>query len=97
VPRYVSVARLLGHRAKRALGLPVDPGAVTADLDLLDGSVAIEAWWWTGDVAADFANAAWLDRAMERAGRLARNAGSHADGLRLAAEQRLRGWRDAVG
>lgn len=97
VPRYVSVARLLGHRAKRALGLPVDPGAVTADLDLLDGSVAIEAWWWTGDVAADFANAAWLDRAMERAGRLARNAGSHADGLRLAAEQRLRGWRDAAG
>ncbi len=97
VPRYVSVARLLGHRANRALGVPVDVGAVTADLDLLDGSVAIEAWWWTGDVAADFASAAFLDRAMERAGRLARNAGRHADGLRLAAERRLRVWRDAVG
>jgi tetratricopeptide (TPR) repeat protein len=97
IPRYVSVARLLGHRANRALGLPVDLGAVAADLDLLDGSVAIEAWWWTGDVAADFANAAWLDRAMERAGRLARNAGSHADGLRWAAQQRLRVWRDAAG
>jgi tetratricopeptide (TPR) repeat protein len=97
VPRYVSVARLLGHRANRALGVPVDLGAVTADLDLLDGSVAIEAWWWTGDVAADFASAAFLDRAMERAGRLARNAGRHADGLRLAAERRLRVWRDAVG
>jgi tetratricopeptide (TPR) repeat protein len=97
VPRYVSVARLLGHRANRALGVPVDVGAVTADLDLLDGSVAIEAWWWTGDVAADFASAAFLDRAMERAGRLARNAGRYADGLRLAAERRLRVWRDAVG
>ena len=97
VPRYLSVARLLAHRANRALGLPVDLDAVTADLDLLDGSVAIEAWWWTGDVAADFASASWLDRAMERAGRLARNAGSHADGLRSAAQQRLRAWRDAVG
>ena len=35
VPRYTSVARLLVHRANRALGLPVDPGAVAADLDLL--------------------------------------------------------------
>jgi hypothetical protein len=75
----------------------VDLSAVAADLDLLDGSVAIEAWWWTGDMAADFANASWLDRAMERAGRLASNAGSHADGLRSAAQQRMRAWRDAVG
>ena len=46
-----------------------------ADLDLLDASVAIEAWWWTGEVAADFANPAWLDRAVDRADRLARHAG----------------------
>ncbi len=97
VPRYVSVARLLRHRANRALGLPVDLGVVSADLDLLDGSVAIEAWWWTGDVAADFASATWLDRAAQRAGRLADQAGSHADGLRSAAQQRLRAWRAAVG
>jgi len=97
VPRYVSVARLLGHRANRALGLPVELSALAADLDLLDSCVAIEAWWWTGDVAADFASASWLDRAMERAGQLARNAGSHADGLRSAAQRRLRTWRDAVG
>jgi hypothetical protein len=50
----------------------VDPDAVEADLDLLDASVAIEAWWWTGEVAADFANPVWLDRA---AGRL--HAGPH--------------------
>jgi hypothetical protein len=97
VPRYLSVARLLRHRAHRALGQIVDLDAVAADLDLLDTSVAIEAWWWTGDVAADFANLTWLDRAAERAERLARHAGRHADGMRLAAERRLRGWRDAIG
>ncbi len=97
VPRYTSVARLLRHRASRALGQPVDLDAVAADLDLLDGSVAIEAWWWTGEVAADFANPAWLDRAAERAERLARQAGDYAAGLRRAADQRLQDWRAAAG
>jgi tetratricopeptide (TPR) repeat protein len=97
VPRYVSVARLLRHRAHRALGRPVDPGAVEADLDLLDASVAIEAWWWTGEVAADFANPAWLDRAVDRADRLARHAGGYADGLRRHADQRLLAWRTLAG
>jgi tetratricopeptide (TPR) repeat protein len=97
VPRYTSVARLLGHRANRALGLPVDLDAVAADLDLLDGAVAIEAWRWTGDVAADFANPAWLDRAADRAERLAGAAGSYADGLRREASQRLDRWRAAAG
>jgi DNA-binding SARP family transcriptional activator len=89
VPRYTSVARLLAHRANRALGLPVDPGAVAADLDLLDSSVAIEAWRWTCDVATDFAQPAWLDRAADRAARLARGAGRHADGLLREADRRL--------
>ena len=88
VPRYTSVARLLAHRANHALGLPVDPGAVTADLDLLDRCVAIEAWRWTWDVAADFGNRAWLDRAADRAARLAKEAGPYADGLRREADQR---------
>jgi DNA-binding SARP family transcriptional activator len=96
VPRYTSVARLLRHRARRALGLPVDLDTVAADLDLLDGSVAIEAWRWTGEVAADFANPAWLDRAADRAGRLGRNAGSYAGGLQREADRRLRGWRAAA-
>ena len=74
VPRYTSVARLLAHRANRALGVPVDPGAVAADLDLLDRCVAIEAWRWTCDVATDFAEPAWLDRAADGAARLARGA-----------------------
>jgi tetratricopeptide (TPR) repeat protein/DNA-binding SARP family transcriptional activator len=91
VPRYTSVARLLAHRASRALGLPVDLEAVAADLDLLDRCVAIEAWRWTGDVAADFAQPRWLDRAADRAARLARNAGSYADGLRREADRRLAG------
>ena len=89
VPRYASVARLLAHRANRALGLPVDPGAVVADLDLLDRCVAIEAWWWTWEVATDFGNPAWLNRAADRAARLARDAGPYADGLRREADQRF--------
>ena len=89
VPRYTSVARLLVHRANRALGVPVDPAAVVADLDLLDRCVAVEAWRWTCDVAADFAQPAWLDRAADRAARLARGAGSHADGLLREADRRL--------
>ena len=93
VPRYISVARLLRHRAERALGQPVDLDRVQADLDLLDDSVALEAWWWTGEVAADFASPAWLDRAVDRAARLARQAEGYADGFRRQADQRLRGWR----
>ena len=85
VPRYVSVARVLGHRARRALRLPVDLGAVASDLDLVEGSVAVEAWWWTGEAAADFAVPAWLDVAADRAERLARQAGEHAGTLRRAA------------
>jgi DNA-binding SARP family transcriptional activator/tetratricopeptide (TPR) repeat protein len=89
VPRYASVARLLAHRANRALGVPVDLAAVEADLDLLDRCVAIEAWRWTCDVAAEFGHQPWLDRAADRAGRLAQEAGRYADGLRREADQRL--------
>ena len=89
VPRYTSVARLLAHRANHALGGPADPDAVAADLDLLDGAVAIEAWWWTCDLAGDFAQAAWRDRAADRTARLARGAGGYADGLLAAADRRL--------
>jgi len=97
VPRYLSVARVLNHRARRALGLPVDLDAVAADLDLVEGSVAVEAWWWTGETAADFAVPAWLDKAADRAERLARQAGEHAGTLRRTATQRLDGWRALSG
>ena len=93
VPRYVSVARVLAHRARRALRLPVDLDAVAADLDLVEESVAVEAWWWTGEAAADFAVPAWLDVAADRAERLARQAGEHAGTLRRAAARRLDDWQ----
>jgi DNA-binding SARP family transcriptional activator/tetratricopeptide (TPR) repeat protein len=96
VPRYASVARLLVHRANHALGVPVDPAAVAADLDLLDSCVSIEAWRWTSDVATDFAQPAWLDRAADRAARLARGAGRHADGLLREADRRLGRRRAAL-
>jgi hypothetical protein len=96
IPRYTSAARLLRHRAARGLGLPADPAEIAADLDRIEASVAIEAWWWTGEVAADFASQRWLDLAAERAERLARNAGSYADGMRAAAGRRLGAWQQAV-
>ena len=96
VPRYTSTARLVTHRARHALGLPVDPGAVAADLDALDQSVSIEAWWWTGELAADFGQPGWLDRAAGRAARLAAAAGPYGDVLRQVAGQRLDRWRAAA-
>ena len=96
VPRYTSVARLLAHRANHALGGPADPDAVAADLDLLDSAVAIEAWWWTCDLAGDFAQPAWRDRAADRAARLARGAGGYADGLLAAADRRLTAVSTAI-
>ena len=93
VPRYVSVARVVKHRARRALSLPVDLNVVAADLDLVEGSVAVEAWWWTGEAAADLAVPAWVDLAADRAERLARQAGEHAGTLRRAASQRLDDWQ----
>jgi AAA ATPase-like protein/transcriptional activator len=92
VPRYVSTARVLAHRARRALNLPVDLDAAAEDLDRVERSVAVEAWWWTGETAADLAVPAWLDVAASRAERLARQAGEHADVLRRAAAQRLDRW-----
>jgi DNA-binding SARP family transcriptional activator len=96
VPRYVSVARLLRHRAHRSMGLPVSATRVAADLDLLDASVAVEAWWWTGDMAADLGSPALLDRSADGAARLAKNAGRYAGSLTRTAERRMREWRVLV-
>jgi DNA-binding SARP family transcriptional activator len=97
VPRYLAAGRLLRQRADRVLGVPPDLDAVAADLDLLDRAMAVEAWWWTGEVAAEFGVPAWLDRAAQRAERLAVNAGAHGDGLRQALAARMRGWEAASG
>jgi tetratricopeptide (TPR) repeat protein len=97
VPRYDSVARVLAHRACRALGLPADPETVAASLGLVTKSVAIEAWWWAGETAADFGIPGWLDDAADQAERLARQAGDHGDVLRRTAGQRLTAWRARIG
>jgi len=96
VPRYVSVGRLLAHQARHRLGGTPDRNEVAADLDLLDASVGVEAWRWTGEVAADLGVAAWIDRAAERADRLASYAGPYAAGLRAAARDKVRSWRAAL-
>jgi hypothetical protein len=51
--------------------------------------VAIEAWWWTCDLATDFGLAAWRDRALDRASRLARDTSEYSDVLRQEADRRL--------
>ena len=73
--------------------MPADLDAVAADLDLVEKAVAVEAWWWTGEAAADFAVPAWLDVAAARAERLARQAGEHAETLRRTAARRLDEWQ----
>ena len=93
VPRYTGAARLLQHRARHALGQPADLDTVAADLDVIEQSVAIEAWWWTGETAADLGVADWLDRAERQAAMLAANAGPHADIVRHYAAGRLHTWR----
>ncbi len=95
VPRYTSAARLLQDRARHALGLPVELDTVVEDLDLLERSVAIEAWWWTGDTAADLGVPDWLERAGRQAARLAGNTGVHADTLRQQAVARIDRWQRA--
>ena len=97
VPRYTSVARLLGHRARARLGMPVDLAAVEADLDLLDSAVALEAWWWTGETAADLHVPGWVARAADSAARLARAAGERGAALEVSAAQRLDIWKVAAG
>jgi len=96
VPRYTSAGRLLRHRAERMLGVPPDLDAIAADLDLLDDAMAVEAWWWTGEVAVEFGVPGWLDRAARRAERLAANAGPHGDGVRQALAARMRSWESPV-
>jgi DNA-binding SARP family transcriptional activator/tetratricopeptide (TPR) repeat protein len=96
VPRYSSVARILRHRAHHAAGLPVQLDAAAADLDLVERSVAIEAWWWTGETAAQLGVGGWLERAQRQAARLADNAGVHADTLRREAASRLLGWQARI-
>jgi tetratricopeptide (TPR) repeat protein len=97
VPRYTSVARLLAHQASHALGVPLDPGMVTADLDSLDRCVAIEAWRWTCDMACDLGQPVWRERAADRASRLARAAGVYAEGLLREADRRLARRSAAMG
>ena len=93
VPRYSSVARLLGHRARIDLGQPVDPALVERDLDLADRSVAIESWWWAGDLGAALHVRALVDRAERRAARLIGESGVRSTGFDRFARARIDTWR----
>lgn len=93
VPRYASVARLLGHQARAALGEPVDLGSVHRDLAAAEASVAIEAWWWAGETGARLREPTLVDRAEALAASLADASAERADSLRAEAGRRLADWR----
>lgn len=93
VPRYGSVARLLAHQARSALGEPVDLDLAWRDLAAVEGAVAVEAWWWAGETGAALGQARWLDRAEVLASTLAGASGPYGDSLRNEADRRLAGWR----
>lgn len=93
IPRYDVSARLVAHRARAALGEPVDLQRARDDLTAIEGAVRLEAWWWAGETGAALGQPRWLDRAEELAADLARRAGPHADTLRKEADRRLEAWR----
>jgi tetratricopeptide (TPR) repeat protein len=92
VPRYVSVARLVGHQAAARLGRPVDPTVVERHLDQLDAAVGLEAWWWTGETAAALRVPEWVRRAAGSVAALAGAADDYGDTLRAYAARRLDAW-----
>lgn len=93
VPRYDASARLVAHRARAALGEPVDLDRAWRDLADVEGAVRVEAWWWAGQTGAELGQPRWLDRAERLADDLARAAGPRADGLRADADRHLVRWR----
>ncbi len=93
VPRYESVARVLAHSARARLGAATDLATVERDLDRVDAAVGIEAWWWTGEVAADLGIRQLLARAETRVEGLTRDLGPRGPALRVDADARIRRWQ----
>ncbi len=93
VPRYDASARLVAHRARAALGGPVDLDRAWQDLAALEQAVRVEAWWWAGETGAALGQSRWLARSEQLAADLARVGGAHADALRAEADRRLADWR----
>ncbi len=92
VPRYASVAALLHHQARAALGEEVDLDRAWTDLGEAERSVGVEAWWWAGETGRALGQDRWLARAEELAGELATASGEHRDVLRAEADRRLAAW-----
>jgi DNA-binding SARP family transcriptional activator len=92
IPRYASVARLLAHRAAIALGERIDPAAVTRDLDTADRAVALESWWWAGELGAAGGERVWVQRARTAAAALLTQAGPHEDTLRRHVGRLVDAW-----
>lgn len=92
VPRYASVAALVGHQARATLGQPVDLDRAWADLAAVERSVRLEAWWWAGETGRALGQARWLDRAVALVDDLGRASGVHRVALQAEADRRLAAW-----
>jgi predicted methyltransferase MtxX (methanogen marker protein 4) len=66
---------------------------VEADLDLADRSVAIESWWWAGDLGATFGVDRWIGRAEAVAARILRETDSSTTGFERYARRLIDAWR----
>jgi len=96
IPRYRTPAALVSCRARRALGLAVDLAEVTAVLDEIERTAAIDAWWLTGETGAEFAIRDWLDRAAAQVSLLAGNAADYGETLKRTAAARLDSWYSSL-
>ncbi len=94
VPRYASVAALVAHQARAALGEHVDLDAAWRSLAGVEQAARLEAWWWAGDTGAALGQERWLTRAEELAADLAGSSDDHAATLQAEADRRLQRWRD---
>jgi len=93
VPRYASVAALVAHQARAALGEPVDLDAAWASLATVEQAARLEAWWWAGETGAALGQERWLTRSEELTADLAAASGEYGETLRAEADSRLSGWR----
>jgi len=92
VPRYICTGRLLEHRARHRLGMPVPPAELDRDLAAVEAAVALEAWWWIGETTAELDVPGGQDRAASALARLEAAAGPYRDSLRALASRRFETW-----
>jgi DNA-binding SARP family transcriptional activator len=84
-PRYATLARVVGARARSMAGEHIDPVPIGSLIEDLTRFAAPEAWWATAELARDLGVDQWWGRAEEAAGVIAMGAGPRGPEFRLQA------------